>query len=724
MLRLTTLGRVALTGAGDPSVPHPLLGQPKRLALLAHLVVAYPGTLAFRDGLLPLLWPEHHEPRARRALRQTLYHLRKELGDDVIIGGPGRVGVDPARLWCDAVAFERAVAEDELETAVELYSGEFMAGFHPGSGPECQHWLDGARERLRRKAVAAASALADRAETKGDYDRAIEYARWLLGVTPADERAARGLIRLLASTGDRVAALEVYQALGSHLREELDLEPDADTLALLEAVRTGAVDRPADRSAGRPVTSDHVAGGRHDPLREHSLAVLPFASLSGDASEKVFAGGLTEMLITELARQTSVAIVSRTSANSHGDGTRSLSAAARELGVDRVVEGTVQKWDDRVRVTAQLLTTPPERHIWADSFEREIVDPLAAQAELAQVMARAIETALGEAPIDRPRSVSADARDAYFRGRSQFVRMTPSAFLEAASQFQEAIRLDPGFAQAHASLAYAQAVLARSGRIAPLDAYPRARRRAEQALALDPQLPEAHLALGACATLFDRDWDLAERHIRRGLRRGPDLPDSYWMWSNLLLITGRREEARRAARRARELDPIAPTLWLNEVLIQVSTGKARAAMESAGQFAAFHRDSSASAFALGMAREINGDHREAARSFAQAAALGGGPHSIAAQGHNLVKAGRPEPARKLLAGLLAIDDRYVPPTSIARIHAALGEADEAFRWLDRAAAVRDDWILFIDGWPRFEPIRDDARFDSLRRHIGLPTVGA
>ena len=718
MLSLTTMGSVGLMDAAGGPSPHPILTQPKRLALLAYLAVGRPGSLVFRDTILSLLWPEHDEAHARRSLRQTLYHLRKDLGEGVIVGGAGGVGVDPARLWCDAVAFERAIVEDRLEAAVELYGGEFMAGFHPDSGPEYERWLDKARDRLRRKAVAAGSAMAQRAEADGDYARAIEHARWLVDVVPCDERASRALIRLLAGGGDRGGAVREYESLATRLDRELDLEPDAGTRALVAAVRAGAVAR-AEGDAHPAL--DPAAPGTGDPEREtHSLAVLPFANLTGADSEQWFAQGLTEMLITELARRTRLALVSRTSTQRYGQGEHSLAAIAKELGVDRVVEGTVLQSGDRVRATAQLLATPPERHLWADSFERPMEDPLTAQAELAGIIAGAVERALGRSAPDRTGATSAGAEDAYFQGRCQFVRMTPGGMLEAIRQFQEAIRLDPGFAPAHASLAYAHGALARTGRIPPREAYGQARRRAERALTLDPQSAEAHIAMGVCAVVLDRDWALAERHFDRGLQRGPDLPESYWVYSYYLCVTGRYDEARRAARRGRELDPVAPTIWLNEVLTLAAGGRAGEALVSATELDAFHRDSSASAFALGVAREVSGDHDGAAASFARAVELGGGPHSTAARAHNLACAGRPDEARALLDQLRAMDGCYVPATSLARIHAALGEAEDAFRCLDRADALRDDWLLLMDGWPRFEGIRHDPRFAALRRRIRLP----
>jgi TolB-like protein/Flp pilus assembly protein TadD len=724
MLRLTTLGTVGLSAQDSPVSPNPILAQPKRLALLAYLAVSRPGSRVFRDRLLALLWPDHDDDRARRSLRQTLYHLRRELGENVIVGGgQGSVAVDPDRLWCDAVAFERAIIEDRLEAAVDLYGGDFMAGFHlGGSGVEFERWLEETRGRLRCRAEAAASALIRRAEEAGDRDRAIRHARWLAEVLPCDERAGRTLIRLLAESGDRGGAVSAYRALADRLGRELELEPDADTSALLSAVRAGTVQRAREQPHRVPVPRDKPA--RSECEGEHSLAVLPFASLSGTAAEERFSDGLTEMVITELARITSIAVVSRTSIQRYRGGEHSLAAVAEELGVDRVVEGTVLESGDRVRATAQLLSTPPERHIWAESFEREVADPLTTQAELAGAIARAVKRALGRTSRDGAGSASPAARDAYLRGRCQFVRMTPAGAAEAIRQFQEAIRLDPEFAPAHAALAYAVCLLARTGRVPPHEAYGQARRRAERALALDPGNAEAHITLGICATVLDHDWLLAERHLTRGLERGPDLPESYWIYSYYLCVTGRHEEAWQAARRARELDPMAPTVWLNEVLVLAATGQAAEALVSATELAAFHRDSSASAFAQGVALEVTGDHEGAARSFGRALELGGGPHSTAARAHNLVYAGRPDEARRLLQELQAMDDCYVPPTCPARIHAALGEADEAFQCLDRAVAVRDDWLLLMDGWPRFEGIRDDPRFAALRQRVGLPAQPA
>lgn len=254
MLRLTTLGITSLVASEEGAVLHPILSQPKRLALLAYLAVDHPDSLAFRDTLLALLWPDYHVAQARHALRQTIYHLRRELGSALVVAADrGGVGVSTERLWCDAVAFERALAAGALEAALPLYRGEFLAGFHAGCGPAFDRWLDAARERLRRKAGAAARTLAERTAARGDVRRGLEYARRAVELAPYDEAAARHLVRLLVASGDRGGAIAAYHGLAARLHD-LDLLPEAETVALVAALRTtphaAAAHRP--RHAGVP----------------------------------------------------------------------------------------------------------------------------------------------------------------------------------------------------------------------------------------------------------------------------------------------------------------------------------------------------------------------------------------------------------------------------------------------------------------------------------------
>lgn len=728
MLSLTTLGAVQLTGRESGSTSHPILRQPKRLALLVYLALARPGSLIRRDTLGALLWPGYQPTRARSALRRTLYHLRRELGRDLFLGeNTASVGVAAERLWCDAIALERALVEDRLETVLELYGGDFLPGFHPDCGSGYEQWLEEVRRRLKRKAAAAAATLVERAEVAGDIHGAVDYARRLVDLLPYEGPPARTLIRLLTASGNRIAAVRAYQALADRLSRDLGLDPDEDTQALIGTARTGQVGGPP---AGAPGDlQDAIAraavrlplGGRRRP-DPPSLAVLPFASLADTSSERTFADAVTEKLTTELRHNNGVSLVPQASLERYRRGEQALQALHRELRLNGIVEGSVFESGGRRRVTARLLAVPSGTYSWARTFHHDLAEPTAGQSEIAASIARNVAAVFSTLP-SLGTTTTAAARDAYFRGRQEFVRMTPAGFATAADYFRTAIRLDPAFADAHASLAYATACLTRTAGMPPAQALAAARKHADRALDLDPQLPEAHMAIGVCAMMLDRDLDSASRFMRQALELNPEQPDSLWFYSNLLLIAGRRAEAQRTARRARELDPIVPTLWLNEVLILVGAGAVSEARPSALEFAAFHPDHSASAFALGMVHEALHEHVEAAASFARTWELGGGPHSIAAVGHNLACAGQTDEARRQLQRLLETHDRYVPPTAIARIHAALGEADEAFRWLDRAASIHDDWLLFMDAWPRFEAIRDDPRFAEIRRRIGLPEPG-
>ena len=389
MIRFTTLGTTDLQADDDPSAVVDLVSQPKRLALLAFLAVDRPGSRHFRDTLVALFWPELDTERARHALRQTLYHLRRSLGPDIVLGEDhAGVGIARERLWCDAVAFQEEVGRGRLAHALELYGGEFMPGFHSECGPAYDLWLDTARERLQRMAVEAAWSLADRAESRGDTREACAWARRVVALQPYHERAARRLARLLGAGGQRVEAVRTIETLVSRLGHE-GFSPEAETLAVADRLRGNAPDALVARYRGDPESE------RPDPASgDCSLAVLPFTAFSGSGLETVFADGLTELLITELAQRGCASVLSRTSVQQYRKADRSLPAVASELGADLVVEGSVVIEGGEVRVTAQLLTPVPERHLWATSYRRPFLDPLALQATLAAAVADEVAAAL------------------------------------------------------------------------------------------------------------------------------------------------------------------------------------------------------------------------------------------------------------------------------------------------------------------------------------------
>ncbi|MEJ2185363.1 MAG: BTAD domain-containing putative transcriptional regulator [Gemmatimonadota bacterium] len=395
MIRFLTLGTTELSGDDSPAAFPQVIAQPKRLALLAYLAVSRPGCRHYRDTLLALLWPDLDTGSARHALRQALYHLRKELGEGVVLGGnqPG-VFVDPERLWCDAVAFEEALAHGRLEIALELYRGEFLPGLYADGGPDFEQWVDSVREHLQAEAVAAAWALTDQAQVAGDFREACAWARRIVALEPCDEGGGRRLIRLLAATGQRSEALQVYEALAARLKRMLGLEPVPETRALAAAVREGA----PDQFTGHYRSSAGDGRRSRNPAAKPVLAVLPFADLNGSGAADAFANGLTEMVITELARRecSAVSVLSRTSVRQYRSRDCPIPVIARELGAAFVLEGSVLVEDGHVRVTGQLLAVTPERHLWAESFDRHFADLLELQARLAETMADRVTAVLCE----------------------------------------------------------------------------------------------------------------------------------------------------------------------------------------------------------------------------------------------------------------------------------------------------------------------------------------
>jgi DNA-binding SARP family transcriptional activator len=397
MIRFLTLGTTELTCDDSSTTSSQVIAQPKRLALLAYLAISRPGCRHYRDTLLALLWPDLDTGSARHALRQALYHLRRELGARVVMGGnqPG-VFVNPELLWCDAVAFEEAVAHGRLEVALDLYRGEFLPGFYADGGPDFEQWVDSVREHLQAEAVAAAWTLTDQAEAAGDFREACAWARRIVALKPCDEGGGRRLIRLLAATGQRAEALQVYEALAARLERTLGLDAAPETRALAAAVREGAPDQFMGHYRGA------AGDGRRsrDPATKPVLAVLPFADLTGTNGSKAFAEGLTELLITELAarERAPVSVLSRTSVRQYSGRDCPLPVIARELGAAFVVEGSVLVSDGRVRVTGQLLATTPERHLWAESFDGQFADLLALQAQLAERMADLVASTLNGGP--------------------------------------------------------------------------------------------------------------------------------------------------------------------------------------------------------------------------------------------------------------------------------------------------------------------------------------
>ncbi|MFQ5664785.1 MAG: tetratricopeptide repeat protein, partial [Terriglobia bacterium] len=307
---------------------------------------------------------------------------------------------------------------------------------------------------------------------------------------------------------------------------------------------------------------DRLTGGAASGLIT-SLAVLPLDNLMGDAEQEYFVEGMHEALITELSKIGALKVISRTSAMRYKDTDKSVPEIARELGVDAVVEGSVLRAGNTVRVTAQLIHGATDEHLWAKAYERDLTNILVLQREVAQAIAREINIAVTpeeQARLASARPVNPEAHEAYLKGRYQWNKRTEEGFSQAIQFFQQAIEKDPAYARAYAGLADVYALQPGWGFAPPSEAYPRARATAQKALELDENMAEPYATLGAIKSEYDRDWSAAEQNYIRALELNPNYATAHQWYGELLSRLGKHEEAIAELESAERLDPVSPII--------------------------------------------------------------------------------------------------------------------------------------------------------------------
>ncbi|MCI0404182.1 MAG: tetratricopeptide repeat protein, partial [Acidobacteria bacterium] len=454
--------------------------------------------------------------------------------------------------------------------------------------------------------------------------------------------------------------------------------------------------------------------GRPAPGEITSIAVLPLENLSGDPEQEYFADGMTEALITELGKISALRVISRTSVMRYKNTTKSLPEIAQELNVDAMVEGAVVREGNRVRVTAQLIQIRPERHLWAERYEREVSSVLDLQSEVARAIAREIRVAVTPAEatrLARARPVNPEAYRHYVLGRHHWNKRTREGFEKAAEHFQQAVDLDPTYAPAYAGLADVYAVQPGWGFAPPSEGYPRARAVALKALELDESLAEAYATLGLIKQ-FDRDWRGAEQDLQRALELNPNYARAHEEYGVLLTILGNHEEAIAELESAERLEPLLPIV---SHLLGRSLYHARQydrAIQQLRKTVEMHPEFSLSFVFLGAAYAHMGMHAEAL-----AAAEKGSRHPEVDTEYGYVawtyaQSGRKAEAQRALRRLLELSrQQYIDAGTIAIIYVGLGQNQEALKWLERAYEQRgSSRILHLKVDPVFDPLRDDPRF--------------
>ncbi len=448
-----------------------------------------------------------------------------------------------------------------------------------------------------------------------------------------------------------------------------------------------------------------------------SLAVLPLANLSGDPDQDYFADGMTEALITDLSTIGALKVISRTSAMRYRDSELALPEIARALGVDALVEGSVVREADRVRVTARLIEAATDQSLFDERYESELTSVLALQSEVARAIAERIEIALTpeeEARLGRTRSVNPQTYEAYLRGMHQLGKGTSESFKAGIDYLNEAVDNDPADPLAYAGLALGYIRVGHD--TGPSELYfPRAVAAANRALELDPDSAMAHAALADAKMYYEWDWPGAGAAFARAVALNPSLAETRAHYAWFHAIFGRWAEAIEQAALAKELDPLSPifTAWLGGIYwfagqLEAGLAEAQLALDMAP-------GSSYCWFQLGGILSSMGRHDEAIAALQKAAELQ--PAWGWALAVTYGRAGREAEARELLAEL---EQRPSPDgLGLAMARASLGDLDEAFGWLETAYETRHRWLPWVGTFPAFAPLRSDPRYAELLRRLEI-----
>jgi TolB-like protein/Tfp pilus assembly protein PilF len=450
-----------------------------------------------------------------------------------------------------------------------------------------------------------------------------------------------------------------------------------------------------------------------------SIAVLPLENLSGDSEQEYFVDGMTDALIGELAQMSALRVISRTSVMQYKGTRMPLPEIAKKLSVDAVVEGTVLRVGERVRITAQLIGAVPERHLWAESYERDLTDILMLQREVARAIAREIRVKLTpqeETLLARTREVNPETYEAYLRGMFYLNKYTPEGIEKGLAYLHEAVEKDPADPLAYAGLAIGYNIIAHTPSPPPY-ALPRARAAALRALELDENLAEVHLALAMIKIYSDWDRPGAEQAYRRALELNPNLAlaRAHYGWS--LEIDGRVEEALAELNQAQKLDPLAPIYPAWSGWMYFWEGDYDAAIEEAQKSLELNPDFPIGLYVLGCGYAAKGKYEEAIETHQKAALAS--PDFKWGLGQTYALAGRREEALEVAAELESQAKGW-DTFGLAEIYAALGEKDEAFRWLEAAYQQRHPYIQWFMRDGSFDPLKDDPRYDELAQRLNLP----
>jgi DNA-binding SARP family transcriptional activator len=690
----------------------------RKPALLIKLLALQPHNQLHREQTIELLWPDSDPESAANNLHKAIHLARHALepelksaaashfvltrGQQIVLSAPGKLYIDLEEFERQADAAIKLADLAACESAIGLYRGDLL------NEDLYEDWAATRREQLRELYHRLLSKLSKIYESKGDHQQSIEPLRKLVAADRANEEAHRELMRLYALSGNRHQALRQYQQCVEALRMELDAAPEPATVELSRQIESG---RLRIRTPPEPAKTIE------------SIAILPLLNASGDPEMEYLSDGLTENIINNLSQLPALRVMAwGTVARFKG---RETTAAeiGRTLGVRVVLTGRVLQMGERLIVRAELIDAADGAQLWGDAYDRKLADIFTMQEEIASELSRNLRLKLtGEDKqrLTRRHTESATAYQLYLKGRYFWYKRTEQDLRKGIEYFNQAIEEDPGYAAAYDGLSDSYALLALRGIVPHQAAFRRAKAAARKALEIDDSLGEAHASL-AHIRLHEWDWTGLDEEFKRALELNPGHAIAYHWYSEYLTAMGRADEAIEIIEKAKEIDPLSPITWVgisgrlylarryDEAIQVIQEG-----LEVNPNHFLLHLD-------LGYTYVQKGMYEAAIKEMQQAVSLSGrSTETLTGLARTWAASGSSIEARKILDELSAKSaEHYVSPYSIAKIHASLGDNEQAFSWLEKAYNVRHPDFIELKVEPALDNLHDDSRFADLLRRVGL-----